>query len=348
MRDLLAKFVAAIGAEIALVEKENRDQSYELLSGQRDEKSTGTLYVFLLADPLRLPEDAFGTLQTDGKELSVMVVAQEGNRIWLLLESLDPLPVYLGSARLVLNQTDLLRRLKEKIQLLQADSDLGLAPSVFGYVSSTLSSTELPPGLSERLGDSRTRAVLQQALASDVTFVWGPPGTGKTFTIAALVASLAELNQTVLVTSHTHAAVEQALWALVEPPFHARKAGFLHASPLVDEGRILKVGTLRAKDKFPPEVQLDSYLEQKAEERDANIQALQEERERAAAYCAGLQQHVDVWHKFQEAKTGYDGVLQQYDEARVVARYACITRSYKSSAVGFRRTTLACAVAAFS
>ena len=56
----------------------------------------------------------------------------------------------------------------------------------------------------------------------------GPPGTGKTFTIAALVASLTEAKDTVLVTSHTHAAVEQALWALVEHPSADRQAGFLY------------------------------------------------------------------------------------------------------------------------
>ena len=92
MKDLLTKFVSAIDAEIALIEKESRDQSFELLSGQRDESSTGTLYVFLLADPLRLPEDASGTLKFSGREVAAFVVAQEANRIWLLIESSDALP----------------------------------------------------------------------------------------------------------------------------------------------------------------------------------------------------------------------------------------------------------------
>jgi len=315
MRDLLAKFVTAIEAEIALIEKESRDQTYELLSGQRDEKSTGKLYVFLLADPLRLPEEAYGTLQADGKELSAMVVAQEGNRIWLLLDATEPLPVYLGSGRLVLNQTDLLRRLKEQIQLLQAHPDLGLAPSVFGYVSSTVSSAELPPHISERLDDSPAKAALQQALGSDVTFLWGPPGTGKTFTIAALVASLAELNETVVVTSHTHAAVEQALWELIKPA-DGRQAGFLHRSPLLDEGRILKIGPLRSKDNFPPTVQLENYLEEKAEEREASVLALQEEHERTIAQCEDLQRQIGIWQRYHEIRADYEEVLRRYDETR--------------------------------
>lgn len=258
MRELLAKFVSAIDAEIALIEKEARDRSYELLSGQPDEKSTGTLYVFLLADPLRLPEDAYGTLRINGREISAMVVAQEGNRIWLLLESFDPIPDYVPSARLVLNETDLLRRLREKIELLRAQPDLGLAPKVFGYAPSAIGFKEPPTEITDRLDSDPASDALRQILGSEVSFVWGPPGTGKTFTIAALVASLTSLGETALVTSHTHAAVEQALWALVEEPSEARMPGWLYNSPLVEDGRILKIGPLRS-GKIPPEVHLESY-----------------------------------------------------------------------------------------
>src|SRR3990172_7559675 len=116
MHNLLIRFATAIDAEISEIERAGREQTYELLSGHRDEKSTGTLYIFVLADALSLPEDAAGTLQFSATECSAMVVAQEGNRIWLLLESLEPLPVYIPSARLVLNETELLRRLKEKME----------------------------------------------------------------------------------------------------------------------------------------------------------------------------------------------------------------------------------------
>ena len=267
MKHQLSEFVSAIDAEIALIEKESRDQSYELLSGQREEKSTGTLYVFVLADTLRLPEDASGTLQFGGTEASAMVVAQEGNRIWLLLESLEPLPPFLPTARLVLNETELLKRLREKIEALRLGSDLGLAPKVFGHESSKVGLSSAPMFVAEHLGPSDTaRKPLEQCIGSEVTFLWGPPGTGKTFTIAALVASLTAMEETVLVTSHTHAAVEQALWALIEPPSEGRRGGCLFESPLVEEGRILKVGPMKSK-KIPRHVHLDSYLEDKAKER---------------------------------------------------------------------------------
>lgn len=58
-----------------------------------------------------------------------VVTAQEGNRLWILIESAEQLSPVIPSARLVLAQTDLLKRLKET--LLDLDS-FGLAPKVFG------------------------------------------------------------------------------------------------------------------------------------------------------------------------------------------------------------------------
>lgn len=307
MRDLLAKFVAAIEAELALIEKETRDQTYELLSGRRDEGSTGALYVFLLADPLRLPEDANGTLQTDGKELSAMVVAQEGNRIWLLLDSVEALPAYFPSARLVLNQTELLRRLKERVESLGGASDLGLAPRVFGYEPSYNSIGELPERLAARLRGEPAQEALRQALGSEVTFLWGPPGTGKTYSIAALVGALTELGESVLVTSHTHAAVEQALWALIEHDF-------LHDKALIDEGRILKVGPVRTK-KIPAAVQLDGFLEEKAKQRDANIGALRREHEKLAAQRHELEGQLTLWNAYEKALEANHDSIRRLEEA---------------------------------
>jgi Cdc6-like AAA superfamily ATPase len=242
-----------------------------------------------------------------------MVVSQEGNRIWLLLESLDPLPEYISSARLIVNKTDLLKRLKEKIEVMRSSSELGLAPKVFGFEPATAGSTALGFDFGERL-DEQSKGVLQQCIGSEITFVWGPPGTGKTFTIAALVASLIEAKDTVLVTSHTHAAVEQALWALIEHPSADRQAGFLYNSPLIEEGRILKVGELKS-DKFPWSVHLQSYLEHKAKEREDTIQILQEEHERISRHLNELKEIQATWLELEQAEIAYQSLRERHENA---------------------------------
>ena len=300
MKQLLSEFASAIDAEITILEKEGRDQVYELLSGRREEKSSGTLYVFVLADTLRLPEEATGTLKVDSREISATVMSQEGNRIWLLLESPEPLPEYIPSARLIVDETALLKRLKEKIEALRSSSELGLAPKVFGFEPAATGSVTLTADLGKRLTE-HVKTVLQQCVGSEVTFVWGPPGTGKTFTIAALVAYLAALTETVLVTSHTHAAVEQALYEAVEQPSGDRQGGSLYGNPLIEEGRILKIGPRRS-EKIPSSVHLDSYIAKKAEEREGNIRILEEERERIVQQSQGLKAPLASWIELEQAE----------------------------------------------
>ena len=62
----------------------------------------------------------------------------------------------------------------------------------------------------EFLTDSQD-AALGSALGRDITFIRGPPGTGKTETIGAIGEQLYLRNRSVLLVSHTNAAVDQAL-----------------------------------------------------------------------------------------------------------------------------------------
>ncbi len=314
MRTLLDQFVSAIDAEIALLEKENRDQSYELLSGERDEKSTGGLYVFVLADALRLPEEASGTLKVDGRDISAMVYSQEGNRIWLLLESFELLPEYLPRATLVLNETQLLKRLKEKIEGLD---DLGMAPKVFGKEGSRVGFTNAPLEIAARVDSEPAKAALRQCIGSEVTFLWGPPGTGKTFTIGALVAALTAVDETVLVTSHTHAAVEQALYALIEPPEAPRLAGFLNGSPLVDAGRVLKMGRQSTgRTKLPASVFLDTYVEERAKQRAMNIETLEAETRQLITKASGLRLDLAPWNVLEDAQGAHRRAADELQASR--------------------------------
>jgi hypothetical protein len=323
MKTLLAEFVSALDAETALIERDSREQVYELLAGQRDEKSTGALYVFVLADVLRLPEDAAGTLRVGSSDVRAMVVAQEGNRIWLLLESVEQLPPYLPSARLVLNETELLQRLKERIEALRSAPDLGLAPKVFGKEPASIGAGDLPASIADRVLSDRTKKAIEQCIGSEVTFLWGPPGTGKTFSIAALVATLASLGETVLVTSHTHAAVEQALWALIQPPDDKGMDGPLHDSQLVADGRILKVGPLRS-EKIPPCVHLDSRLADRAEQREADIAMLVQEQGEIAQRRELLSGQLVPWQALADAEAAHERAVYRHDEAVVALRQAAV------------------------
>lgn len=60
------------------------------------------------------------------------------------------------------------------------------------------------------------REAIEKALTQKVTFLWGPPGTGKTKTMGALAASLIQNGKRVLLTALSNMALDQLLLSTVE------------------------------------------------------------------------------------------------------------------------------------
>lgn len=59
------------------------------------------------------------------------------------------------------------------------------------------------------------REAVGRVLGADVSYVWGPPGTGKTRTVAHLVHEMVERDERVLLTAHTNVATDNALLQVV-------------------------------------------------------------------------------------------------------------------------------------
>ncbi|MEU7890868.1 AAA domain-containing protein [Microbispora bryophytorum] len=74
------------------------------------------------------------------------------------------------------------------------------------------------------------RNAVELALAPGVTWLWGPPGTGKTTTVSALVAKLFERGKRVLLAAPTNAALDVAVQAV------------LKRLPNVAGGRVVRLG----------------------------------------------------------------------------------------------------------
>ena len=85
----------------------------------------------------------------------------------------------------------------------------------------------------EELNGSQRHAV-SLSLGSNLAFIWGPPGTGKTTTLAHIVDELLETGFRILVTSTTNAAVDQSLAKMVE-------LGFIEH--YIEGGMVLRAGS---------------------------------------------------------------------------------------------------------
>jgi Superfamily I DNA and RNA helicases and helicase subunits len=108
------------------------------------------------------------------------------------------------------------------------------ALAAFGKRPTHCATETEPPLLLDHMGlnDSQL-AALRLCAENRVAFVWGPPGTGKTETLAQVCEELLARGKRLLLASTTNAAVDQALAKL------ARRES---AAPLIESGAILRLG----------------------------------------------------------------------------------------------------------
>lgn len=317
-RALATWFAEGVRAELAELGKKGGEQRFELHAGQRvtPENAAYTIYRFTLADSTLVPEDASGTLDVEGRQFRATVVAQESSRVDVQVEAAEALGAFLARALLRVDDLGLLRKLAEVLDAVASGTETvsPLAPGMFHPESNGVCSTHLPalPALDRVTGEQRT--VLEQACASPITFVWGPPGTGKTYVIAHLIASLVARGERVLMTSHTHAAVDQSIYETVKPT-----AGPLVDSDLEREGKIVRVGRV-TNPKVPDTVRLDNIVERRAQGIQSEISELQRKAAPLSARRAEVNAQLAEWDRLGELTRRLADNEQRAKDSRLVAK----------------------------
>jgi hypothetical protein len=177
------------------------------------------VYVFSTRSPLVVMEDAPAEVEIGGQRFAGQIVSVQGSEVAVGIE--HDCGKTIAEARLITDLSYLLEALRKRYEEVlngQRTVDTRLAQPLFGSASPTLRVFEgdlkLPP--SPRLLNEEQKAAIRLACGSDVLFIWGPPGTGKTQTIGFLVAALLQLKLRVLVVSHTNVATDNAITSLAE------------------------------------------------------------------------------------------------------------------------------------
>lgn len=108
----------------------------------------------------------------------------------------------------------------------------------------------------------RQEAAVRRAISNQVLFVWGPPGTGKTHTVAALIAELALSGERVLATSISNRAVDE----LTQDVFD-RLSEMEKGRALLKNRRVLRLGfagndILEHDELFPHRIESQAVREE--------------------------------------------------------------------------------------
>lgn len=175
------------------------------------------------------------TLVHDGGRVIVTIVEIDGHRLGVRCEREIP-----GSSSytLTIYPWFLYERLTQVLGALSTSPNWSAlsALTLFGKVQPLVD--PLPGAIdAPELNPSQLKAV-QLCRDSNLAFVWGPPGTGKTTTLAHIVMDLLAQGLRVVVTSTTNAAVDQVLEKL---------ARLGSARALMREGGMIRMGQTDAK-----------------------------------------------------------------------------------------------------
>jgi ssDNA-binding Zn-finger/Zn-ribbon topoisomerase 1 len=130
------------------------------------------------------------------------------------------------------------------------------------------------------------------ALENRISYIWGPPGTGKTRALSAICKSLFDGQKRVLICSNTNQAVDQVLYKLCSLLSVSHEA--------VQEGRILRIGRIALEElrsEWSDYVTIDGVvdrlsleLRQRRAELEENVERVRRICEGAARIVAGFEQ----------------------------------------------------------
>ncbi|HLA82640.1 MAG TPA: AAA domain-containing protein, partial [Thermoleophilia bacterium] len=285
---LEAELRGALEEEIAHLQRTQSERTVAATGGSRSGAAgPWVLYTFLLERDFLVPDATPVMAQIGNERLNAQIIAIQGMEITLALQ--QDLGPTIARVEISVDPTAILERILTRLEdpAIAGLSDT-LARMAFGYEDPRFGQVAFTSVID--LSDDNRLAV-ERAIGSQVQFIWGPPGTGKTQALAALCEVLVENGESVLLTSHTNVAVDEAILRAAGPSSGNRKQGPLYKTPAYLEGKLLRYGP-------PKHVELEQIIEELSAEAISrrlatHLEARLAEIDRELAEIGDARSHVD-------------------------------------------------------
>jgi len=174
-----------------------------------------------------------GAVRSPGRIFSILATEKI-----ILITSDRELGDFIANAILRVDNTAMLeqlaKRLSETKTATEGSFSAPLANATLENHSIPLSGNRIAPSTQVRLNPDQ-HAAAQGALDNSLFYIWGPPGTGKTFTLTSIVFSLFAAEKRTLICSNTNQAVDQVLLKICQLGGN---------SALVEGGKVIRMGKI--------------------------------------------------------------------------------------------------------
>ncbi len=252
------ELVAALSRELEIAKRiSSGERSNKLIEG-RLKKSSGKNYIYEFEELVGFPPE-------EGVQISFTVKDRSTNGRFLgevnskylfevdenFGEKIEEANVVSDPLFLIQRQIDLLSEnapYESKVAL----SSIGLAPKP------SVDSFSIQEKLKIDLNKAQAKSI-DIAATESVTYIWGPPGTGKTTALGSVVASLLLSNKKVLLVSNTNLALDTALERCIDR---------IQQVFGIEDGVMLRLGNMVKPElikKYESKIELDKVYEKQAQ-----------------------------------------------------------------------------------
>lgn len=176
------------------------------------------------------------TLRSEKTE--TLVTITELSKDEVILRTDREIDLRSGSFTLIIYPWFLYERLQQALENLEQSRDLFVTHALMLFGKHPPHKQPSPLLCAHQHLNASQQHAVQLCSDSNLAFVWGPPGTGKTTTLAHIVTELLAQGHRILITSTTNAAVDQAL---------AKLADLEKARMYFEHGQILRIGQFGAE-----------------------------------------------------------------------------------------------------
>ena len=213
--NIISNFIQALQIEVNEQRSKSVEESLDLENGERQSKTADkVIYAFFINEDLRatkLRDDVPVTLIVGDSETEATIVSAADKKV--IISTNDDLGKHLPLAKIKFDNSYLTEKLRKNYE----DYANGKASAInletikkcFLYKDIEISKTDpvLDKSSLKDLNDEQLEAV-KVSQGSDVTFIWGPPGTGKTHCISRIIESFYKAKKRILIASNTNSAVD--------------------------------------------------------------------------------------------------------------------------------------------
>ncbi|MDZ7724217.1 MAG: AAA domain-containing protein [candidate division KSB1 bacterium] len=310
---IINEFIQALDSEISALKKGKAGNNYRLFRGKYIKKSANfIIYQFAVENILIVLDDTPAKIEINDHEYDCSIISVVDQSVQIAIA--ENLGERIPNAVLKTNTWYLLEILKKKYEKnLNNGKNFDRAKKLFNgecekikYDESILSDENFAGNTG--LDDSQQNALLS-SLSDSVSVIWGPPGTGKTVTIAKAIECHIKLDRRVLLVSHANNAVDQAL----EKVASETKDSFYR------EGKLVRIGTPKAEklgffEKNYPLVLIDNIVEQRSKELRGKKIDLQNEIAGIDKQCKLFEYALSIITEIDNRKTKDEKLTQDYEE----------------------------------